>query len=44
MLQHYPYLIAEENGVILGYAYATAYKTRAAYHWTAEVTVYIIEK
>ena len=40
-LQHYPYLIAEENGVILGYAYATAYKTRAAYDWTAEVTVYI---
>ena len=40
-LQHYPYLIAEENGVILGYAYATAYNTRAAYDWTAKVTVYI---
>ncbi|WP_291293093.1 GNAT family N-acetyltransferase [Enterococcus sp.] len=40
-LQRYPYLIAEENGVILGYAYATAYKTRAAYDWTTEVTVYI---
>ena len=27
----YPYFVAEDNGVILGYAYAHAYKERAAY-------------
>jgi L-amino acid N-acyltransferase YncA len=37
----YPYLVAEEAGRILGYAYATAYKGRAAYDWTVEVTVYL---
>ncbi|OTN76072.1 hypothetical protein A5886_001149 [Enterococcus sp. 8G7_MSG3316] len=37
----YPYLVAEESGRILGYAYATAYKERAAYDWTVEVTVYL---
>jgi L-amino acid N-acyltransferase YncA len=40
-LQRYPYLVAEEAGQLVGYAYATAYKTRAAYDWTTEVTVYI---
>ncbi|WP_430611993.1 N-acetyltransferase family protein [Enterococcus sp. DIV0876] len=37
----YPYLVAEEAGGIVGYAYATAYKGRAAYDWTVEVTVYL---
>ena len=37
----YPYLIAEENGQILGYAYAGAFYGRAAYDWSAETTVYL---
>ncbi len=43
-LARYPYLVAEtEDGAILGYAYAGAYKTRAAYDWAVETTVYVQE-
>ena len=34
-------LVYEEEGVILGYAYASAPFTRAAYGWCAEPTVYL---
>lgn len=37
----YPYLIALQNNEIVGYAYATAYKERAAYDWSVETTVYV---
>ena len=37
----YPYLVAEEDGVILGYAYASSFHPRAAYAWSAEVTIYL---
>lgn len=30
----FPYLVAEENGKILGYAYASTYYARASYDWT----------
>lgn len=40
-LEKYPYLIAEAGGVILGYTYASAFKTRAAYSWSAETSVYV---
>ncbi len=44
-LKEYPYLVAEsEQGELLGYAYAHAYKERAAYNWSVEVTVYLSEK
>ncbi|WP_407856169.1 N-acetyltransferase family protein (plasmid) [Enterococcus sp. 22-H-5-01] len=39
--EKYPYFVAEENGGILGYAYAHAYKDRAAYDWAVEVSVYV---
>lgn len=40
----YPYINAvDESGEILGYAYATAFKTRAAYDWSVESTVYVRE-
>ncbi|MDQ3800582.1 MAG: N-acetyltransferase family protein [Acidobacteriota bacterium] len=39
--EDYPFLIAEEEGEILGYAYATKYKERAAYKHSAEVSVYV---
>ncbi len=39
----FPYLVAEEDGVILGYAYAHAFHERAAYGWTVETTIYIRE-
>ena len=37
----YPWLVWEEAGEILGYAYASAPYTRAAYSWCAEPTVYL---
>ena len=39
--QWYPYLVAEANGQIVGYAYASAFHPRAAYAWAAESTVYV---
>lgn len=41
ILEKYPYLVAEENGVILGYTYASAFKTRAAYAWSVETSIYV---
>jgi len=37
----YPYLFAEECGEILGYAYAWRFRTRQAYAWDAETSIYI---
>lgn len=41
VLSFYPYLVAEEDGQILGYAYASSFHPRAAYAWSVEVTVYL---
>ena len=40
-LQNYPYLVLEENGKLLGYAYAGPFKSRAAYARSCEVTIYL---
>lgn len=40
-LEKYPYLVAEECGEILGYAYAGAFHPRAAYAWDVEMSIYI---
>lgn len=37
----YPYIVCEEEGRIIGYAYAHRYKERAAYQWGAELSVYV---
>jgi phosphinothricin acetyltransferase len=40
----YPWLVAEaEGGEVIGYAYAAAFRTRAAYHWAVETTIYLAE-
>jgi phosphinothricin acetyltransferase len=36
-----PYLVCEIDGRIAGYAYASAYRSRASYRWTKEVSVYV---
>ncbi len=41
--ERYPYIAAEENGKIVGYAYAGPFKTRRAYDWSVETTIYIKE-
>lgn len=37
----YPYIKAEQNGEILGYAYACAFKSRKAYDYSVETTIYL---
>jgi phosphinothricin acetyltransferase len=42
IVQHgLPYLVAEEAGQVLGYAYAAPFRARAAYRYTVEDSVYI---
>jgi L-amino acid N-acyltransferase YncA len=36
-----PYLVADLDGVTVGYSYATRYRTRSAYRYTIEDTVYV---
>jgi phosphinothricin acetyltransferase len=42
-LEFFPWLIAEEEGRVLGYAYASRHRERAAYRWSADVSVYVRE-
>ena len=42
-LKKYPYLVAEKDGEILGYAYTGPFVGRAAYDWAAEVSIYVKE-
>lgn len=37
----YPYLVAEQGGMVVGYAYVHPWKERRAYHHTLETTVYL---
>jgi L-amino acid N-acyltransferase YncA len=40
-LARYPWLVTEEGGALVGYAYAGAHRERAAYQWAADVSVYL---
>ena len=40
-LEHYPYLVWEEDGALLGYAYAHPERTRAGFQWNAELSIYL---
>ncbi len=40
-LRRYPYLVAEENGELLGYAYTGPFGERAAYSWAVETSIYL---
>lgn len=37
----FPWIVAAEAGQVLGYAYASSYRPRAAYRWTCEDSIYI---
>lgn len=40
--EKFPYLVAtDDNGKIVGYAYAHLYGPRAAYAWTVEASIYV---
>ena len=40
-LERYPYLVAEEEGEVIAYAYAGIFYDRRAYDWSAEMSVYV---
>src|ERR1017187_2084268 len=42
-LDFFPWLICAEEGRVVGYAYASRHRERAAYRWSADVSVYIRE-
>ena len=37
----YPWIVAEQQGRVLGYAYASRFHPRAAYDWSVEVSIYL---
>jgi phosphinothricin acetyltransferase len=39
--RNFPYLVAEADGRVLGYAYAGPYRARAAYRYTVEDSIYL---
>ncbi|MBC7640008.1 MAG: N-acetyltransferase [Rhodoferax sp.] len=38
-----PWLVAERDGAVVGFAYAGVHRPRAAYRWTVETSVYLRE-
>jgi len=40
-LEHWPWLVCERRGDILGYVYASQHRTRPAYQWSVDVSVYV---
>jgi phosphinothricin acetyltransferase len=43
-LETYPWLVAERDGEVAGYAYACPHRSRPAYRWAVEVSVYVAER
>lgn len=41
--QGWPFLVAEQGGVVVGFAYATQFRPRAAYARTCENSIYIAD-
>ncbi len=41
VLLTYPWLVAERDGEVLGFAYACPHRARPAYRWAVEVSVYV---
>jgi L-amino acid N-acyltransferase YncA len=40
-LDRFPWLVAEMDGRVIGYAYASPHRDRSAYRWAADVTAYV---
>ncbi|HEX9869686.1 MAG TPA: arsinothricin resistance N-acetyltransferase ArsN1 family B [Candidatus Tectomicrobia bacterium] len=41
VVERMPWLVCEHRGEVLGYAYASPHRVRAAYQWSVDVSVYI---
>lgn len=44
VLETHPWLVYEEDGEVLGYAYAMMLRDRIAYAWSAETSIYVHQK
>jgi L-amino acid N-acyltransferase YncA len=44
LTEGYPYLVAEVDGTVAGYAYAAPYRARPAYKWCVENSVYVAQE
>jgi len=42
-LRTHPWLVAEGEGAVVGYAYACPHRERPAYRWAVDVSVYVID-
>lgn len=42
--EKFPWLVAEENGSVIGYAYSAPHHERAAYRWSSNVSVYVDDR
>jgi L-amino acid N-acyltransferase YncA len=43
IIKKFPILVFEDEGKIFGFAYATSFRSRAAYQWCVETSVYVTE-
>jgi phosphinothricin acetyltransferase len=41
IIKNYPYLVCEADGNIVGYAYVSRHRERAAYKYSADVSIYV---
>ena len=41
IMKKYPWIVYEDEGKILGYAYLSAFNERAAYDWTCDLAIYL---
>lgn len=37
----YPFIVAERNDRVVGFAYASMFRTKAAYRWDVELSIYL---
>ena len=40
-LEHTPWLVADDDGAVIGYAYAGPHHQRAGYRWSVNISVYV---
>ncbi|HUQ20185.1 MAG TPA: GNAT family N-acetyltransferase [Gemmatimonadaceae bacterium] len=41
IVERYPWLVADDRGTVMGYAYGSTHRARYAYQWSAEVSAYV---
>jgi phosphinothricin acetyltransferase len=41
VIQTHPWIVAEDENEVIGYAYAARHRVRASYRWAADVAVYV---